>query len=165
MGDPACYEIGKYNIYNRFLMDDVSRCLIYVQDELNWGRGFYEVAQGSACNDRETQTPSVYVEEEGLQAITSGFRRTENANNVDQMIGALYAGLGDSFDVGRYHSLLIPRDAMPAGFLVSAWTHDADAVVMGIRHERWPVFGVQFHPESVLTPTGHRLLQNFLEVT
>jgi anthranilate synthase component 2 len=47
---------------------------------------------------------------------------------------------------------------------VSSWTKD-DGVVMGIRHEAWPVFGVQFHPESVLTPAGHRLLKNFLEIS
>jgi anthranilate synthase/aminodeoxychorismate synthase-like glutamine amidotransferase len=77
---------------------------------------------------------------------------------------ALYAGMGRTFEVGRYHSLAIPRDALPPGFLLSAWI-EGDDTVMGIRHERWPVFGVQFHPESVLTPGGHRLLQNFLEVT
>ena len=75
----------------------------------------------------------------------------------------LFLGLGDVFEVGRYHSLMIPREAVPDGFLVSSWTKD-DGVVMGIRHEAWPVFGVQFHPESVLTPAGHRLLKNFLEI-
>jgi anthranilate synthase component II len=75
----------------------------------------------------------------------------------------LFAGLGDTFEVGRYHSLTIPRDGLPTGFSVAAWTKDDD-IVMGIRHETWPVFGVQFHPESVLTPVGHRLLQNFLEI-
>jgi anthranilate synthase component 2 len=74
----------------------------------------------------------------------------------------IFAGVATPFEAGRYHSLVIPRDAMPNGFMVSAWTTDA-GIVMGIRHERWPVFGVQFHPESVLTPAGHRLLQNFLE--
>jgi anthranilate synthase component 2 len=74
----------------------------------------------------------------------------------------LFAGLAASFEAGRYHSLVVPRDAMPAEFVVSAWTEDT-GVVMAMRHERWPVFGVQFHPESVLTPAGHRVLQNFLE--
>ena len=75
----------------------------------------------------------------------------------------LFAGLGETFEVGRYHSLVIPRDGVPAGFQVSAWTRD-DETVMAIRHDTWPVFGVQFHPESVLTPAGHRLFQNFLEI-
>lgn len=75
----------------------------------------------------------------------------------------LFSGLARTFEVGRYHSLLVPRDGVPAGFDVSAWV-DGEDTVMGLRHESKPVFGVQFHPESVLTPTGHRLLQNFLEV-
>jgi anthranilate synthase component 2 len=76
----------------------------------------------------------------------------------------LFAGLSDSFEVGRYHSLVIPADRLPASFVRSAWVTD-DGTVMGIRHERWPVFGVQFHPESVLTSAGHHILRNFLEST
>ena len=74
----------------------------------------------------------------------------------------LFAGLSETFEAGRYHSLVIPPDALPTGFVRSAWATD-DGAIMGIRHEHWPVFGVQFHPESVLTPAGHRILQNFLE--
>ena len=74
----------------------------------------------------------------------------------------LFFGLDSPLEVGRYHSLVIPPDGLPQGFLRTAWATDDDTV-MGIRHETWPVYGVQFHPESVLTPAGHRLLQNFLE--
>lgn len=74
----------------------------------------------------------------------------------------LFAGLSSPFDAGRYHSLVIDREAVPAGFIVTAWV-ESDRTIMGIRHESQPIFGVQFHPESVLTPTGHRILQNFLE--
>ena len=74
----------------------------------------------------------------------------------------LFVGLASPFEAGRYHSLVIPPDALPQGFVTTAWVTD-DQTVMGVRHERWPVFGVQFHPESVLTSVGHRLLQNFLE--
>jgi anthranilate synthase/aminodeoxychorismate synthase-like glutamine amidotransferase len=74
----------------------------------------------------------------------------------------LFAGLSNPIEVGRYHSLVIPPDRLPADFVRSAWVTD-DETVMAIRHERWPVYGVQFHPESVLTPAGHRLLRNFLE--
>jgi anthranilate synthase/aminodeoxychorismate synthase-like glutamine amidotransferase len=73
----------------------------------------------------------------------------------------LFAGVTGVIEAGRYHSLVIPPDGLPDGFVRSAWV--ADGTVMGIRHREWPVFGVQFHPESVLTPIGHRLLQNFLE--
>jgi len=66
------------------------------------------------------------------------------------------------FEAGRYHSLIVPRDGLPADFDVSAWVEEGD-VVMALRHRTWPVVGVQFHPESVLTPVGHQLLRNFLE--
>jgi len=75
---------------------------------------------------------------------------------------ALFHGIPSPFDAGRYHSLVIPRDAMPAGFRTTAWV-ESDGTVMAIGHDRLPVFGVQFHPESVMTTVGHRLLQNFLE--
>jgi anthranilate synthase/aminodeoxychorismate synthase-like glutamine amidotransferase len=74
----------------------------------------------------------------------------------------LFAGLAGPFEAGRYHSLAIARDAVPVDFIVSAWAED-DQTIMGVRHKDRPVFGVQFHPESVLTPVGHRLLQNFVE--
>jgi anthranilate synthase component 2 len=74
----------------------------------------------------------------------------------------LFAGLTGPIEVGRYHSLVIPGDHMPAGFIRSAWVHD-DGTVMAIRHESQPTYGVQFHPESVLTPAGQRILHNFLE--
>jgi anthranilate synthase/aminodeoxychorismate synthase-like glutamine amidotransferase len=74
----------------------------------------------------------------------------------------LFAGVPSPFEAGRYHSLIVPGEALPAGFVRSAWVED-DGTVMAIRHERHPVFGVQFHPESVLTDVGQRLLRNFLE--
>jgi len=74
----------------------------------------------------------------------------------------LFAGLSASLEVGRYHSLVIPPEHVPPGFVRAAWVVD-DGTVMGIRHGTWPVFGVQFHPESVLTATGHHMLRNFLE--
>jgi anthranilate synthase/aminodeoxychorismate synthase-like glutamine amidotransferase len=73
----------------------------------------------------------------------------------------LFAGLEPTFEAGRYHSLVIAGDGIPDQFVTSAWV-TGDGTIMGIRHARWPVFGVQFHPESVLTPIGHRLLKNFL---
>jgi anthranilate synthase/aminodeoxychorismate synthase-like glutamine amidotransferase len=72
----------------------------------------------------------------------------------------LYAGLGNPFVAGRYHSLIAAADALPAELIVTART--AEGEIMGVRHRRLPVEGVQFHPESVLTPEGERLLGNFL---
>ena len=74
----------------------------------------------------------------------------------------LFAGLASPMVVGRYHSLAVPAGALPAGFRVNARTLDADAEIMGLHHETLPVAGVQFHPESVLTPDGQALLANFL---
>lgn len=75
----------------------------------------------------------------------------------------LFAGLTSPLEAGRYHSLVIDREAMPVDFVTTAWV-ESDNTIMGIRHTSKPIFGVQFHPESVLTSTGHRILQNFLEV-
>lgn len=75
----------------------------------------------------------------------------------------LYAGVNGPFEVGRYHSLMIPKDGIPPDFLVSSWVV-TDGLVMGVRHRERPLVGVQFHPESILTALGHRLLQNFLEM-
>ncbi len=74
----------------------------------------------------------------------------------------LFAGLPSPLSVGRYHSLAVPESGLPGGFRVNARTLDADAEVMGLQHETLPVAGVQFHPESVLTPDGQALLANFL---
>jgi anthranilate synthase component 2 len=73
----------------------------------------------------------------------------------------LFEGVEQPVEVGRYHSLVIARDAVPSNFIVTARTED-DGTIMGVRHAGWPVFGVQFHPESVLTPAGYRMLENFL---
>ena len=74
----------------------------------------------------------------------------------------LFAGLTSPVEVGRYHSLVIPPDHIPQGFVRTAWVQD-DGTIMGIRHTTDPIYGVQFHPESVLTPSGQRILLNFLE--
>ena len=64
----------------------------------------------------------------------------------------------------RYHSLIVAEDRLPAELEVSAWTHDSDGtrVIMGLRHRKFPIEGVQFHPESVLTAEGKKLVANFL---
>jgi anthranilate synthase/aminodeoxychorismate synthase-like glutamine amidotransferase len=74
----------------------------------------------------------------------------------------VFAKVSSPFEAGRYHSLVVPRDGVPPGFEVSAWV-EGDNTVMALRHLNWPVNGVQFHPESVLTSMGHQLLRNFLE--
>jgi len=77
--------------------------------------------------------------------------------------GAPFAGLPERFEATRYHSLVVEQVSLPAELQVSAWTDDG--VIMGLRHRRQPTYGVQFHPESVLTVEGKRLLGNFLGET
>ena len=69
-------------------------------------------------------------------------------------------GLPDPFEATRYHSLVVERASVPDCLEVTAETDDG--VIMGLRHRELPVEGVQFHPESILTSGGHRLLENFL---
>jgi len=73
----------------------------------------------------------------------------------------LFRGLENPFTATRYHSLIVKRETLPGCFEVSAET--ADGLIMGLRHRTLPVEGVQFHPESILTPEGKKLLKNFLD--
>ena len=70
------------------------------------------------------------------------------------------AGVADPFEATRYHSLIVERSSVPSDLLVTAWT--PDGTVMGLRHVKHPTYGVQFHPESVLTREGKKILGNFV---
>jgi anthranilate synthase component 2 len=72
----------------------------------------------------------------------------------------ILAGLSNPFEAGRYHSLVIEGDDLPPELELTAWT--SDGLVMGVQHRSLPRFGVQFHPESILTPEGPRIVENFL---
>ena len=72
----------------------------------------------------------------------------------------VFAGLPNPFDATRYHSLLVQRSTFPAALEITAET--AEGEIMGLRHREFPIHGVQFHPESILTLEGKRLLKNFL---
>lgn len=75
----------------------------------------------------------------------------------------LFKGLPNPFDATRYHSLVIERSTFPAELAITAWVDEGE--VMGLQHRELPVWGVQFHPESILTTCGMDLLRNFLEMT
>jgi anthranilate synthase/aminodeoxychorismate synthase-like glutamine amidotransferase len=77
----------------------------------------------------------------------------------------IFRGVASPMTATRYHSLIVAEDQLPAELEVSAWTRDADGtrVIMGLRHRKFPVEGVQFHPESVLTAEGKKLVGNFLK--
>ena len=74
----------------------------------------------------------------------------------------VFAGLAGPFVATRYHSLIVADEGLPGDLEVCARTRE-DGTIMGLRHRRWPVHGVQFHPESILTDHGRRILRNFLE--
>jgi len=83
-------------------------------------------------------------------------------NNTD-----VFRGLDDPFTATRYHSLVVERESLPDVLEITAWSRLPDGEVdeiMGLRHKELPVYGVQFHPESILTTSGHDLLRNFLEL-
>jgi anthranilate synthase/aminodeoxychorismate synthase-like glutamine amidotransferase len=74
----------------------------------------------------------------------------------------VFRGLKEPFVASRYHSLVVSEDGFPAELEVTARTRE-DGIIMGVRHRRFPIHGVQFHPESILTGEGRRILRNFLE--
>jgi anthranilate synthase/aminodeoxychorismate synthase-like glutamine amidotransferase len=74
----------------------------------------------------------------------------------------VFHGISGPFPASRYHSLVVADDGLPGDLEVSARTRE-DRAIMGLRHRTWPVQGVQFHPESILTGEGRRILQNFLD--
>ena len=73
----------------------------------------------------------------------------------------IFRGLPSPFEAGRYHSLLVERESLPECLTVSADTEEGE--IMGLRHRDYPVEGIQFHPESILTPKGKRIIRNFLD--
>jgi len=86
--------------------------------------------------------------------------KTSAIHHRDQ---GLFKGLSNPFAATRYHSLVIERSSFPSCLERTAWTEDGE--IMGLQHRELPVWGVQFHPESILTVEGKRLLQNFLDLT
>lgn len=74
----------------------------------------------------------------------------------------IYKELPQKFQAGRYHSLVIDRDSLPPDLTITAETEDG--VIMGVRHKNFPVEGIQFHPESILTPHGESIIKNWIEL-
>ncbi len=83
-------------------------------------------------------------------------------SKINHASKGLFKGLPKSFEVTRYHSLIVARDGLPSSLTVTAKT--GDGLIMGLQHKTHPVHGVQFHPESIASEHGHALLANFLEL-
>ncbi len=79
---------------------------------------------------------------------------------TDVQESVLFEGLREPIRVARYHSLAVRADTIPEEIRVTAWSEDGE--VMAIEHRQYPVYGIQFHPESVMTPEGHRMIENFV---
>jgi anthranilate synthase/aminodeoxychorismate synthase-like glutamine amidotransferase len=112
----------------------------------------------------------------GHQALAAAFgARVVRAKNlmhgktspVEHDGGRLFEGLESPMTATRYHSLIVDNESLPSQLQVSAWTVEKDGtrVIMGLRHKQYPVEGVQFHPESVLTIEGKKLVSNFLKLS
>jgi len=78
---------------------------------------------------------------------------------------SIFSKVKNPFEATRYHSLVIDRKTLPKDFEIIARTQDSDREIMAVQHKRYPVWGVQFHPESILTTEGKKILANFLELT
>ncbi len=94
-------------------------------------------------------------------AVVGRGRPTHGKTSVIHHDGrTIYEGIGSPFEAARYHSLIVERESLPECLVVTATTDEGE--VMGVRHRRFAVEGVQFHPESILTAVGHDILRHFL---
>jgi anthranilate synthase component 2 len=98
----------------------------------------------------------------GGQVVRAGVPMHGKTSIIEHNGRGVFNGMSELFEASRYHSLVVLEQGLPEALEVTARTRD-DHIVMGLRHRRWPVHGVQFHPESILTGEGHKLLRNFLE--
>jgi anthranilate synthase/aminodeoxychorismate synthase-like glutamine amidotransferase len=103
------------------------------------------------------------VEVFGGKVVRAGRLMHGKTSSVQHDGRSLFAGLPQPCEVGRYHSLIAAPESLPPELEVTARTPEGE--IMGVRHRTLMVEGVQFHPESILTPQGPRLMQNFLELT
>jgi len=107
-------------------------------------------------------SPTVY----GAKVVRAGRLMHGKTSQISHSGQGIFAGLPDPFQATRYHSLIVPRETVPDCLQVTAWVEDPGQQfeVMGLQHREYPVFGVQFHPESFLTEKGYDLLRNFLAI-
>ncbi|GAO43476.1 anthranilate synthase component II [Flavihumibacter petaseus] len=98
-----------------------------------------------------------------LDEVYHGIATPVTVNNKRKITSNdVFRGLPETFDVGRYHSWVVKEDGFPGVLEVTA--RDASGMIMGLRHREYDVQGVQFHPESVLTPNGEKMLRNWLQI-
>ena len=98
----------------------------------------------------------------GASVVRAATPMHGKTSTIEHNCRGVFTGLTAPFDASRYHSLVVAEEGLPAELEVTARTAD-DRVIMGLRHRRFPIHGVQFHPESILTSEGRHILRNFLE--
>ena len=100
----------------------------------------------------------------GGQVVRAPVPMHGKTSTVEHDGQGLFSGISTSFQATRYHSLVVAEEGWPADLEICARSKE-DGLVMALRHREWPLHGVQFHPESILTNEGRRLLRNFLEMS
>ncbi|MDC0603587.1 aminodeoxychorismate/anthranilate synthase component II [Aliiglaciecola sp.] len=102
----------------------------------------------------------------GAKVVVAKHIMHGKTSNMQHTNSALFKDVKQPFQATRYHSLILDKDSIPDCLSVSAWCEDFDVLEpMAIEHKTLPLMGVQFHPESLLTPDGHRILNNFLKIS
>jgi anthranilate synthase component 2 len=99
----------------------------------------------------------------GGKVVRSDYLMHGKTSMIHHDAKGLFQGLANPFQATRYHSLVVERASFPDSLEVTAWVEEGE--VMGLRHRELPVWGVQFHPESILTECGRDILRNFLEIS
>jgi anthranilate synthase/aminodeoxychorismate synthase-like glutamine amidotransferase len=102
----------------------------------------------------------------GARVVRAAHLMHGKVSRVEHDGKRVFEGIESPMTCTRYHSLIVEEKGLPRGLEVSAWATEKDGsrVIMGLRHRKWKVEGVQFHPESVLTVDGKKLVKNFLEM-
>ncbi|HEY2150247.1 MAG TPA: aminodeoxychorismate/anthranilate synthase component II [Vicinamibacterales bacterium] len=98
----------------------------------------------------------------GGEVVRAGVPMHGKTSTIEHDGRGVFSGIAGPFLASRYHSLMVAEAGLPPALEITARTRE-DGNIMGLRHTTWPVHGVQFHPESILTGEGHRILRNFLE--
>ena len=99
----------------------------------------------------------------GGLVIKSSFPQHGKSSIIKHNRTGVFQGLKPEIEVGRYHSLIVSSEEIPDNINITAWSSDGE--IMALQHDLHPVYGVQFHPESILTPYGKLILKNFLRIT
>ena len=98
----------------------------------------------------------------GAEVINSGVVIHGKTSKIYHDEKSIFAGVENPFEAARYHSLILKKDTIPSSLEVTA--HTEDGIIMGVRHKNYKLEGIQFHPESFLTPVGLKILKNFIDL-